>query len=195
MTNDGDNNISADWNVRPIWMRRPIVLVGMMGAGKTSVGQRLADRLGVPFHDADAEIERAAGMTIGDIFELRGEASFRSDERRIILKLLQHCPGVLATGGGAFVNAETRTAIRDSGISVWLRCQLVTLVSRTKTDMDRPLLRNGNANEVLASLIVQRRKFYGEANIIIDNDGDLIERTVQNALQALAEQQLRRLVQ
>ena len=117
---------------------RSIVLVGLMGAGKTSIGRRLAARLGLPFHDADAEIELAAGCTIGELFERFGEAEFRAGERRVIRRLLTGGPMVLATGGGAYMDPETRATIRRESASVWLRCKLPTLLRRVSTRSHRP---------------------------------------------------------
>ena len=124
--------------------RRSVVLVGMMGAGKSSVGRRLAARLGIPFVDADIEIEKAAGMTISEIFAAHGEPYFRAGETRVIARLLESGPQVLATGGGAFMNAETRAAIRAKGISVWLRATLEVLNRRIKRRGDRPLLKSAD---------------------------------------------------
>ena len=131
---------SAGGSIGPALGRRSIVLVGMMGAGKSSVGRRLAARLGIPFVDADIEIEKAAGMTITEIFAAHGEAYFRAGEARVIARLLESGPQVLATGGGAFMNADTRAAIRAKGISVWLRATLEVLSRRIKRRNDRPLL-------------------------------------------------------
>ena len=129
--------------------RRSVVLVGMMGAGKSSIGRRLAARLGIPFVDADIEIEKAAGMTIPEIFAAHGEPYFRAGETRVIARLLDGGPQVLATGGGAFMNAETRAAIRAKGISVWLRATLDVLKRRIKRRGDRPLLKNADPAETL----------------------------------------------
>ena len=116
---------------------RSIVLVGMMGSGKSSVGRRLAARLGIPFVDADAEIEKAAGMTINDIFALRGEAEFRSGEARVILRLLESGPQVLSTGGGAFMNPDTRAGIAAKGLSIWLNAEIDVLMKRVRRRHDR----------------------------------------------------------
>ena len=125
-------------------LSKSIVLVGLMGAGKSCIGRRLAQRLGVPFTDADAEIEQAAGLSITEVFEKYGEASFRDGERRVMARLLNKgAPGVLSAGGGAFMDPETRKLIKDRGISVWLRADLETLVSRTKGRTHRPLLNKG----------------------------------------------------
>ncbi len=118
---------------------RAIVLIGMMGSGKTSVGRRLAARLGLPFHDADAEIEAAAGMTIPEIFARHGEAHFRDGERKVMARLLQFGPQVLATGGGAFMNEATRAAIAAHGVSVWLKAEFEVLMRRVRKRATRPL--------------------------------------------------------
>src|SRR5882757_6339177 len=124
--------------------RRSIVLVGMMGAGKSSIGRRVAIRLGIPFVDADAEIEKAAGMSISDIFVIRGEGEFRAGEARVLARLLDGGPQVLATGGGAFMNEDTRATVRAKGISIWLRATLDVLSRRIRRRSDRPLLKNAD---------------------------------------------------
>src|SRR5215472_12463671 len=131
--------------------RRSIVLIGMMGAGKSSIGRRLAARLGIPFSDADAEIEQAAGMSVADIFEAHGEPSFRSGEARVIARLLENGPQVLATGGGSFMNPETRARIHEKGISVWLKADVEVLLRRVRRRNDRPLLRNDDPAMTLAN--------------------------------------------
>ena len=148
---------------------KPIVLVGMMGAGKTSVGRHLAQKLGLPFIDADSEIESAAQATITEIFERDGEAAFRSGERRVIARLLDGPVCVLATGGGAFMMPETRTKIRERGISVWLRADLDLLTRRVGRRRDRPLLNHGNPRDTLAHLLAVRNPVYAEADIVIDS--------------------------
>ena len=148
---------------------RPVVLVGLMGAGKTSVGTRLAQRLGAPFRDSDDEIERAATMTIPEIFERYGEAEFRDGERRVIRRLLEGRPHVLATGGGAFMNDETRALIRARAVSVWLKADLDVLVARTGGRTHRPLLNRGDPREVLARLIDERYPVYAEADVTVES--------------------------
>ena len=140
--------------------RRSVVLVGMMGAGKSSIGRRLALRLGVPFVDADAEIEKAAQMTITDIFAARGEAGFRAGEARVIARLLEGGPQVLATGGGAFMNADTRALIGLKGISIWLKAELDVLMKRIKRRHDRPLLKTDDPIATLRRLIEERYPVY-----------------------------------
>jgi shikimate kinase len=149
--------------------RRSIVLVGMMGAGKSSVGRRLASRLGVPFVDADSEIEEAAGMTIPEIFAAHGEPYFRAGEARVIARLLEGGPQVLATGGGAFMNPDTRAAIRAKGISVWLRATLEVLSRRIRRRHDRPLLQNVDPVETLRRLIDERYPIYAEADLTVES--------------------------
>ena len=147
--------------------RRSVVLVGMMGAGKSSIGRRLAQRLGLGFVDADAEIEAAAGMTIAEIFARDGESYFRSGEARVIARLLDQGPPVLATGGGAFMNLDTRAAIRARAVSVWLKAELDVLMKRIKRRGDRPLLKTDDPAATLTSLIEQRYPVYAEADLTV----------------------------
>jgi shikimate kinase len=147
---------------------RSVVLVGMMGSGKSSIGRRLATRLGVPFVDADAEIEaRAGGMTIAEIFERNGEPYFRAGEARVVASLLEHGPQVLATGGGAFMNQDTRAAIRLKGVSVWLKAELDVLMKRIKRRGDRPLLKSGDPAATLTALMTERYPVYAEADLTV----------------------------
>ena len=172
---------------------RSVVLVGLMGAGKTAIGRRLAVRLGVPFVDADAEIEAAAGCTIGDIFARHGEAAFRDGERRVIARLLSGPPQVIATGGGAFVDPETRARIRAGAISVWLRAELDVLVARCARRGHRPLLKGRDARAVLAGLMAEREPLYAEADIAIESrDGphEAVVAEVAGALAALDARQI-----
>lgn len=147
--------------------RRSIALVGMMGAGKSSVGRRLAIRLSLPFVDADTEIEAAAGMTIPEIFAAHGEGAFRSGEARVIARLLDAGPQVLATGGGAFMNADTRAAIREKAVSVWLKADLDVLMRRVKRRSDRPLLKTADPAATLKALMAEREPVYAEADLIV----------------------------
>lgn len=167
---------------------RTIVLVGLMGAGKTNIGRRLAQQLGLPFVDADSEIELAAGETIEEIFERRGEAVFRDGERKVIARLLGNPVHVLATGGGAFMDAETRALIRDRGISVWLRADLELLFQRVSRRNNRPLLKQGNPRETLARLIEQRYPVYALADITVDTVDGPPEATMERVLAALEGQ-------
>jgi len=148
---------------------RSVVLVGMMGAGKSSIGRRLAGRMEIPFVDADIEIEKAAGMSIAEIFSAHGEPYFRAGEARVIVRLLDGGPQVLATGGGAFMNPETRAAIRAKGVSVWLRATLEVLNRRIKRRGDRPLLKDSDPVETLKRLIEQRYPVYAEADLTVES--------------------------
>lgn len=164
---------------------RTIVMVGLMGAGKTSVGRRLAQRLGLDFIDADHEIEAAAGCTIEEIFERFGETAFRDGERRIIQRLLERPAHVLATGGGAFIDAETRGRIKDAAVSVWLKADLEVLVRRVGRRSNRPLLKRGDPREVLTALMDQRYPIYAEADIRIDSADGPTDATVDRVVEAL----------
>lgn len=159
----------GDWtfSAAPAPPPRTIVLVGLMGAGKTVVGRRLAHRLGIPFIDADAEIETAAGCTISDFFSRFGEAAFREGEAKVIARLLEGPVCVLATGGGAFMNADTRAAIAAAGISVWLKADLDMLVRRTAGRGHRPLLAKGDPRAILAGLMEVRYPVYADADITV----------------------------
>ena len=148
---------------------KTIVLVGLMGAGKTSVGRLLAKRLDLEFIDADHEIEQAAQCSIEQIFESHGEAEFRDGEQRVIARLLTGPTHVLATGGGAFMRKETRDAIRGRGISVWLRADLDLLLRRVSRRKNRPLLRNENPRQTLEKLMEERYPVYAEADIVVDS--------------------------
>jgi shikimate kinase len=164
---------------------RSIVLVGMMGAGKSSVGRRLGARLGIPFQDADIEIEKAAGMTIPEIFATRGEPYFRAGEARVIARLLESGPQVLATGGGAFMNPGTRAAIRQKGISVWLKADFDVLMRRVKRRADRPLLQSPDPDETLRILMAERSPTYAEADIVVESRDVAHEAVVDEVLGAV----------
>jgi shikimate kinase len=146
---------------------RSLVLVGMMGAGKSAIGRKLAQRLNLPFVDADAEIERAAGMSISDIFAKHGEPYFRAGEARVIARLLEGGPQVLATGGGAFMHPQSREAIRAKGISVWLKAEYDVLMKRIKRRGDRPMLKTEDPGETLRRLMQERDPVYAEADVIV----------------------------
>jgi shikimate kinase len=165
---------------------RTIVMVGLMGAGKSAIGRRLAQRLGLPFVDADAEIERAAGQTIEEMFAAHGEAYFRDGERRVIARLLADPVHVLSTGGGAFMDAETRRVIAERGISVWLRAPLDVLLRRTARRTNRPLLKGRDPTEVLTKLMELRYPVYAQANVVVDSTDGPPEQTVQRVLDGLA---------
>jgi shikimate kinase len=151
-------------------LNRTVTLVGMMGAGKSSVGRRLAARLAVPFRDADSEIESAAGCTISEIFERYGEASFRDGERRVIARLLTEAPHVLATGGGAFMDAQTRAAVKELSVSIWIKAPLEVLLQRVKRRDNRPLLKTGDPRETLERLLKEREPQYAEADLTIESE-------------------------
>ncbi|MCZ6481676.1 MAG: shikimate kinase [Alphaproteobacteria bacterium] len=163
---------------------KTIVLVGLMGAGKTSVGRLLAKRLDLEFIDADDEIEQAARCSIGQIFESHGEAEFRDGERRVIARLLTGPTHVLATGGGAFMRKETRDAIRGRGISVWLRADLDLLLRRVSRRKNRPLLRNENPRQTLEKLMEERYPVYAEADIVVDSGdrppGTIVDNVIES---------------
>jgi shikimate kinase len=164
---------------------RSIVLVGLMGAGKSCIGKRLAARIAVPFIDADAEIEQAAGLTIAEIFARYGEPAFRDGERRVMARLLQGPPAVISAGGGAFMDAETRALIKARGLSIWLRADLDTLVARTKGRTHRPLLNSGDPRETLAELMRVRYPVYAEADVTVDTGLDNPNVTCGRVLAAL----------
>jgi shikimate kinase len=167
--------------------RHSIVLVGMMGVGKSSIGRRLAARLAIPFTDADAEIEKAAGMSIADIFARHGENDFRSGEARVIARLLEGGPQVLATGGGAFMNPETRAAIRAKGVSVWLSAEFDVLMRRiSKRKGERPLLQTADPAETLRRLLAEREPFYAQADLTVQSRDVAHEAVVTDILNALA---------
>jgi shikimate kinase len=166
--------------------RRSIVLVGMMGAGKSSVGRRVALRLGIPFVDADTEIEKAAGMAITDIFAIRGEAEFRSGEARVILRLLEGGPQVLATGGGAFINPDTRAAIAAKGISIWLKAEPDVLMKRIKRRQDRPLLHTADPAATLRKLLDEREPVYALADLTVQSREVTHDRIVDEIVGAIA---------
>ena len=165
---------------------RTVTLVGMMGAGKSSIGRRLALRLGIPFVDADVEIEKAAGMTINDIFAVRGEAEFRAGEARVILRLLESGPQVLATGGGAFTNPDTRAAIGAKGISIWLKAEFDVLMKRIKRRHDRPLLKTADPGATLRKLIEERDPVYALADLTVQSREVMHEKIVDEIVSALA---------
>jgi shikimate kinase len=168
--------------------RRSIVLVGMMGAGKSSIGRRVSIRLGIPFVDADTEIEKAAGMSISDIFASRGEAEFRAGEARVIARLLEGGPQVLATGGGAFANPDTRAVIAAKGISIWLKAEFDVLMKRIKRRHDRPLLKTDDPGATLRKLMQERDPIYALADLTVQSRDVLHDKIVDEIVNALAGQ-------
>ena len=172
--------------IRRLVPSRAIVLVGLMGAGKSKIGRRLAARIGLPFFDSDPEIEAAAGETIEEIFANRGERVFRDGERRVIARLLAQPVHVLATGGGAFMDPATRQTIARRGVSLWLRADLDVLVARVLRRSNRPLLKQGDPRAILAELIARRYPVYAEADVAVDSGDGSPETTVARAIAALA---------
>jgi shikimate kinase len=168
-------------------LARTLVLVGLMGAGKTSVGKRLAALLGVGFTDSDAEIVAAAGMTIPEIFATLGEPAFRDGERRVIARLLSEPPGVLATGGGAFIEPRTRAEIKRCATSVWLRADLDLLWDRVRDRPGRPLLQAPDPRAVLADLERRRSPIYAEADVVVDSRRGASHETMARAILAAIE--------
>lgn len=164
---------------------RSIVLVGLMGAGKSAVGRRLAKRLNIRFVDADEAIAEAAGMPVPDIFATYGEKDFRDGERKVILRLLEDGPIVLATGGGAFVNPEIRRAIGEKGVSVWIRADLETLFERCSRKGGRPLLETENPKETLKALMDERYPVYEKADMCVDSQETSADATMHNVAGAL----------
>jgi len=177
---------------RPPRVPRTIVFVGLMGVGKTCIGRRLAQRLDLGFVDADREIEEAAGCSIPEIFARHGEQAFRDGERRVILRLLDNPPHVLSTGGGAFMDAQTRTRIRERGISVWLRADLDLMLKRVSRRNDRPLLQGTDPRAKLQELMTARYPVYAEADITVDSVDGPPEVTLERVVDALAEHLRRR---
>jgi shikimate kinase len=166
-------------------LNKTIVLVGLMGAGKSCVGKRLAACLGLPFVDADREIEEAAGCSISDYFAAHGEKTFRDGERRVIQRLLGNPMHVLATGGGAFMDPSTRALIKENALSVWLKAELEQLLKRVGRRNDRPLLQNVDPRAKLAELIDLRYPVYAEADVTVDSADGPPDVTVQRVLRAL----------
>ncbi|MBI1954401.1 MAG: shikimate kinase [Proteobacteria bacterium] len=166
---------------------RTIVLVGLMGAGKTSIGRRLAKRLGLEFFDSDHEVEAAAGCPIKEIYNVFGEDAFRKGEQKVIARLLDQSVHVLATGGGSFMHDETREKIKEKAISVWLKADLDTLVARVSRRNDRPLLEGVNQREVLGALIDERYHVFSLADIAVDTFDEPTNATVDRVVLALTE--------
>jgi shikimate kinase len=182
-----DNGIVSPSAILPRLERRSIVLVGMMGVGKSSIGRRLGTRLGVPFVDADTEIEKAAGMSIADIFARHGEADFRNGEARVIARLLEGGPQVLATGGGAVMNADTRAAIKAKGVSIWLSADFDVLVRRiNKRKNDRPMLMTADPAATLRQLLAEREPVYAQADITVQSREVPHDAIVAEIMRALA---------
>ena len=170
MTDIAIKNDANGAAILPLLGPRSIVLIGMMGVGKSSIGRRLGARLGIPFVDADAEIEKAAGMSIADIFSRHGEADFRSGEARVIARLLEGGPQVLATGGGAVMNADTRAAIKTKGVSIWLNAELEVLMRRiSKRKHERPMLLTADPAATLRDLLASRAPVYAQSDLTVQS--------------------------
>jgi shikimate kinase len=165
--------------------KRSVVLVGMMGAGKSTIGRRLSARLRLPFLDADVEIEAAAGMSIPDIFEARGEPDFRDGEARVIARLLDNGPSVIATGGGAFMREETRNRIRDKAISIWLKADAEIIMRRVKRRADRPLLQTADPEATVGRLLSEREPIYQHADLTVWSRDVPHEKIVEECIEAL----------
>ncbi len=176
---------SREGRVKQLLGARPVVLVGLMGAGKSTVGRRLAARLGLTFRDADNEIEAAAGMTIPDIFAIYGEQHFRDGERRVIDRLLRDGAMVLATGGGAFMDETTRANVRETGVSVWLNADLDTLMRRVRKRSNRPLLQNPDPEGTMRKLMDLRYPVYATADVVVESREGTHEQVVEEIVCAL----------
>ncbi len=173
-------------NPQPLRSPKTVVFVGLVGVGKTCIGKRLAQRLELPFIDADKEIEEAARCTIPEFFERYGEQQFREGERRVILRLLDNPVHVLSTGGGAFMDPQTRAAIRERAISIWLRADLDLMLRRVSRRNDRPLLQVADPRAKLQELIDQRYPVYAEADITVDSMDGPPDATLERVMGALA---------
>lgn len=184
MAEDRSSTLKPDRN-EAAWADRTIALVGLMGAGKSTVGRRLATKLGRPFIDSDDEIEKAAGLSVADIFALHGEEEFRRVEHKVLERLLSEPPQVLATGGGAYLNPHTREMMRKNAVTVWLNADLETLWKRVSRRNHRPLLRRPDAKQVLASLFDERRPIYELADLTVHSVDGPHSKTVTSIIKAL----------
>lgn len=187
MTKHMSDPSSAEMSAAKAARGRPIVLVGLMGVGKSTIGKRLAARLARRFTDVDDEIERAAQRSITEIFDEFGEAHFRTGERRVIARLIEGGAGVIATGGGAFVDEGTRALILEKAIAIWINSSIATLVERTGRRNTRPLLREGDPEEILTRLARQREPYYSQAHIHVESDHRPHETTVEQIIERLAQ--------
>lgn len=184
MAEDRSSTLKTDRN-EATWATRTVALVGLMGAGKSTVGRRLANKLGRPFVDSDDEIEKAAGLSVADIFALHGEEEFRRVERKVLQRLLDGPPQVLATGGGAYLNDDTRALMRKHAITIWLNADLETLWKRVSRRNHRPLLRRPDAKEVLSNLFDERRPIYELADLTVPSVDGPHSTTVTSIIKAL----------
>lgn len=184
MPDDSDPS-STETTAPTAWAGRTIALVGLMGAGKSTVGRRLAEKLGRTFYDSDAEIEKAAGLSISDIFALHGEADFRRGEKQVLKRLLDLPPHVLATGGGAYLDPDTRAVMKEKAVTVWLNADLETLWRRVQKRDNRPLLKRADAKTHLSNLVAERQPYYSQADLhVLSKDGPHTN-TVNAILKAL----------
>ncbi|MEP7452138.1 shikimate kinase [Phyllobacterium sp. SB3] len=181
-----DETLELAKTIRERLGTRSIVLVGLMGAGKSTVGKKLASLVELPFFDADHEIEKVSTMTIPELFEAYGEAEFRDLERRVIARMLEEGPIVLATGGGAYMNEQTRGAIASTGVSVWLKAELDVLMARVVRKQNRPLLKNSDPRSVMERLMSERYPVYGHADLTINSREEKKEIIAFEAMQAIA---------
>ena len=184
MTEEPSSTLNPDKNEAP-WATRTVALVGLMGAGKSTVGRRLAEALGRPFYDSDDEIEKAAGLSVADIFTIHGEEEFRRGEHRVLQRLLEGPPHVLATGGGAYLNPATRELMRKHAVTVWLNADLETLWKRVSKRSHRPLLRTENPKGVLSDLFDARKPIYEMADLTVPSVDGPHSRTVRAIIEAL----------
>ena len=184
-TGPAPNTLSKEAEILAALGKRLIVLVGMMGAGKSTIGRRLAARLNLPFVDADTEIEAAAGMTIPEIFELHGEPHFRDGEARVIARLLEAGPGVLATGGGSFMREETRRRIAEKAVSIWLKADPDIILRRVKRRADRPLLQTADPAATVSRLLSEREPAYQHADLTIASRDIPHDKIVEECIEAL----------
>jgi shikimate kinase len=178
-------NLNLDAETAAALGKRCVVLIGMMGAGKSTIGRRMAARLRLPFLDADTEIETAAGMSIPDIFETHGEPHFRDGEARVIARLLDNGPAVIATGGGAFMREETRHRIRDRAVSIWLKADADVIMKRVRRRSDRPLLQNADPEGTVSRLLGEREPVYETADLTILSRDIPHDKIVDECLEAL----------
>ena len=176
-----DEHTITQVNHNPLHLKKSIILVGLMGAGKSTVGRRLAREIGLDFRDSDTEIQEAAGCSIADIFQIHGEGIFRDLEKRVIKRLLEGEPMVVATGGGAFIQPHIREMIKAQGTSIWLKAELDILVERVSRKNTRPLLEKGDKRDILGKLMDERYPIYAEADVIVDSD-DGSHETVVHAI-------------
>ncbi|WP_455479379.1 shikimate kinase [Bartonella sp. B23] len=165
--------------------KRALVLVGLMGAGKSVIGKRVATMLRLPFYDSDQEIEKAAQMTIMELFKIYGESEFRALEQRVILNLMKKSPLVLATGGGAYINENVRKAIHQNGISVWLKVDLDILMKRVSNRPTRPLLQTANPKETMQKLMEQRNPIYAKANLTVNSHKESLHIVAHNVIRSV----------